>query len=344
MTTKYHVAIAGATGAVGTEFLRLLEERPFPLASLKLLASARSVGKRICFRGEELPVEELTSGSFEGVDIAFFSAGGGRSKAFAPAATEAGAVVIDNSSAFRMDPAVPLVVPEVNPDDVLWHRGILANPNCSTILLLMALAPLHRLAPVRRVVVSTSQAASGAGASAMRELEEQAAAWLSGDPIVKEVFPHQIAFNLFSHNTAIDATGYNEEERKMVHETRKILHEPDLLVTATCIRVPVLRAHSESVNIEFAGDRPPLDAIRDALAGFPGVRVVDDRENNLFPMPLDASGRDEILVGRIRDDLSHPQAVDLFLAGDQILKGAALNGFQIAEILIERNAVKRQAA
>ena len=338
----YHVAIAGATGAVGTEFLRLLEERPFPLASLKLLASARSVGKRICFRGEELPVEELTARSFEGTDIAFFSAGGGRSKEFAPAAVEAGAVVIDNSSAFRMDPEVPLVVPEVNPDDVLWHRGILANPNCSTILLLMALAPLHRLAPVRRVVVSTYQAASGAGASAMRELEEQAAAFLSGDPIVKEVFPHQIAFNLFSHNTAIDATGYNEEERKMVHETRKILHEPDLLVTATCIRVPILRAHSESVNIEFAGERPSLEAIRAALSGFPGVRIVDDRQNNIFPMPLEASGEDDVLVGRIREDLSHPQAVDLFLAGDQILKGAALNGFQIAELLIAKDAVKRQ--
>lgn len=341
--SQYHIAIAGATGAVGTEFLQLLEERDFPLASLRLLASARSAGKRIAFKGEELPVEALTARSFAGVDIAFFSAGGGRSKEFAPAATEAGAVVIDNSSAFRMDPAVPLVVPEVNPDDVSGHRGILANPNCSTIILLMALAPLHRLSPVRRVVVSTYQAASGAGASAMRELEEQSAAFLAGDPIVKESFPHQIAFNLFSHNTAIDASGYNEEERKMVHETRKILHEPNLAVTATCIRVPILRAHSESINLEFAGERPSLDAVRAALDAFPGVTVVDDRAGNVFPMPLDASGRDDVLVGRIREDISHPKGLDLFVSGDQILKGAALNGFQIAQLLIERNAVKRNS-
>jgi len=336
----YHVAIAGATGAVGTEFLRLLEERPFPLGRLSLLASARSAGKTLRFMGDDLPVHELTDRSFEGVDIAFFSAGGGRSKQFAPVATEAGAVVIDNSSAFRMDPAVPLVVPEVNPDDALAHRGIIANPNCSTILLVMVLAPLHRLSPIRRVVVSTYQAASGAGAQAMLELEEQTAAFLQGAPIVKDVFPHQIAFNLFSHNTAIDETGYNEEERKMVNETRKILGEPDLAVSATCIRVPILRAHSESVNVEYVGPRPPLDAVRDALAAFPGVRVVDDRQANRFPMPLHASGEDDVLVGRIRDDMSHPSAVDLFLSGDQILKGAALNGFQIAHLLIERGALK----
>jgi aspartate-semialdehyde dehydrogenase len=338
--TQYHVAIVGATGAVGTEFLQLLEARPFPLASLRLLASARSAGKRLRFRGEELPVEELTPHSFRGVDIAFFSAGGSRSKEFAPAATEAGAVVIDNSSAFRLDPAVPLVVPEVNGDDVAGHRGIIANPNCSTIILLMALTPLHRLSPVRRVVVSTYQAASGAGALAMQELVEQSRAFLAGQRVTKEVFPHQIAFNLFSHNTAIDETGYNEEERKMVKETRKILHEPDLAVTATCIRVPVLRAHSESVNIEFAGDRPPLAAVRGALGAFPGVTLVDDREKNVFPMPLDASGRDDVLVGRIREDISHPRAIDLFVSGDQILKGAALNGFQIAQLLIEKDAVR----
>jgi aspartate-semialdehyde dehydrogenase len=239
-----------------------------------------------------------------------------------------------------MDSRVPLVVPEVNGEDALGHQGIIANPNCSTILLVMALAPLHRLLPIRRVVVSTYQAASGAGASAMRELEEQTAAFLQAAPIVKTVFPHQIAFNLFSHNTAIDDSGYNEEERKMVHETRKILHEPDLAVSATCIRVPILRAHSESVNIEFAGARPSLDAIRNALAAFPGVRLVDDREQNYFPMPLEASGEDDVLVGRIRDDLSHPNAIDLFLSGDQILKGAALNGFQIAELLHQHDAVR----
>ena len=336
---QYHVALAGATGAVGAEFLKLLEERDFPLASLSLLASARSVGKTITFKGKELPVTELTEDSFKGCDIAFFSAGGGRSKQYAQAAVQAGAVVIDNSSAFRMDPDVPLIVPEVNPDDVLAHKGIIANPNCSTIILLMALAPLHRLWPVKRVVVSTYQAASGAGAAAMRELEVQAGELLAGKPPTKEIFPHQVAFNLFSHNTAINETGYNEEELKMVKETRKILHAPELAVTATCIRVPVLRAHSESVNIEFAGARPTVDEARAALAAFPGVILVDDREGNNFPMPIDATGRDECLVGRIREDLSHPKALDLFVAGDQILKGAALNGYQIAELLIQRGVI-----
>lgn len=336
----YHVAVAGATGAVGAEFLRLLEERPFPLASLKLLASARSAGKTLRFKGEDLPVEELTADSFNGVDIAFFSAGGSRSREFAPAAVQAGAVVIDNSSAFRMDPEAPLVVPEVNGDAALKHRGIIANPNCSTILMVMVLAPLQKLSPIRRVVVSTYQAASGAGAAAMRELEEQTGAVLSGQPAVPDVFPHPIAFNLFSHNTPIDATGYNEEERKMVKETRKIMELPDLLVTATCIRVPIPRAHSESVNIEFAGKRPTVEEARAALAAFPGVTLVDDPITNTFPMPRDATGIDDVLVGRIREDMSHPNALDLFLSGDQILKGAALNGFQIAEYLIAHNAVK----
>jgi aspartate-semialdehyde dehydrogenase len=336
---QYRVALAGATGAVGAEFLQLLEERDFPLGSLKLLASARSAGKTIRFQGEDLPVEELTAESFSDCDIAFFSAGGGRSKEFAPAAAKAGAVVIDNSSAYRMDPNVPLVVPEVNPDDALTHQGIIANPNCSTIILLMALTPLHRRWPVKRVVVSTYQAASGAGAQAMRELEEQTADILAGKPAQKEIFPHQIAFNLFSHNTAINETGYNEEELKMVKETRKILHEPSLAISATCVRVPVLRAHSESVNIEFAGARPSVAEAREAISAFPGVILVDDREKNTFPMPVDATGRDECLVGRIREDLSHPNALDLFVAGDQILKGAALNGYQIAELLIQRGAL-----
>ncbi len=336
----YHVAVAGATGAVGAEFLRLLEERPFPLASLKLLASARSAGNTVLFKGEELPVEELTADSFNGIDIAFFSAGGSRSREFAPAAVQAGATVIDNSSAFRMDPEAPLIVPEVNGAAALKHRGILANPNCSTILLVMVLAPLQKLSPIRRVIVSTYQAASGAGAAAMRELEEQTQSVLNGQPAIPEIFPHPIAFNLFSHNTAIDATGYNEEERKMVKETQKIMELPNLLVTATCIRVPIPRAHSESVNIEFMGIRPTVDETRAALAAFPGVALVDDPVSNTFPMPKDASGIDDVLVGRIREDLSHPNALDLFLSGDQILKGAALNGFQIAEYLIAHNAVK----
>jgi aspartate-semialdehyde dehydrogenase len=328
----YNVAIAGATGAVGTEFLQLLETREFPLQSLRLLASERSVGRVLEFRGKPHVVELLSDDSFQDIDIAFFSAGGTRSREFAPAAARAGAVVIDNSSAFRMDPEVPLVIPEINPEDIAAHRGIIANPNCSTIVMLMAVAPLRKLAPIRRIVVSTYQAASGAGAQAMQELLDQTHAVLHDRPITPHVFPHPIAFNLFSHNTKIDETGYNEEERKMIYESRKILHDPNIKITATCVRIPVVRAHSESLNIEFeAGQRPSLSTIRAALDAFPGVSVVDDREANHFPMPLEASGCDEVLVGRLRYDLSNEDAIDLFLSGDQILKGAALNGIQIAE-------------
>lgn len=334
--SAYNVALVGATGAVGAEFLQLLESRDFPLGELRLLASSRSAGTTIRFKDQDIVVQELTETSFDGIDIAFFSAGGSRSKQYAAAAIAAGAVVVDNSSAFRMDPSVPLVVPEVNPDALVGHNGIIANPNCSTILLVMVLAPLLKLAPIRRVVVSTYQAASGAGAAAMRELETQTADVINGNDPKPDIFPHPIAFNLFSHNTAIDETGYNEEELKMVKETRKILSDETLAVTATCIRVPIPRAHSESVNIEFSGERPSVTAIHDALAAFPGVVVVDDREANIFPMPRDASGRDEVFVGRIREDISCPNAIDLFLSGDQILKGAALNGYQIAECLIER--------
>lgn len=333
----YRVAIAGATGAVGTEFLELLASREFPLSSLRLLASERSAGRTLTFRGRPHTVELLTDDSFEGIDIAFFSAGGSRSREFAPAAVNAGALVIDNSSAFRMDPEVPLVIPEINADDIAAHRGIIANPNCSTIVMLMAVAPLRKLAPVRRIVVSTYQAASGAGAQAMQELIDQTQDVLRERSITPRVFPHPIAFNLFSHNTKIDETGYNEEERKMIYESRKILHDPTLKVTATCVRVPVVRAHSESVNIEFeAGTRPTLEAIHAALAAFPGVSIVDDRAANHFPMPLEASGQDDVLVGRLRYDLSNDDAIDLFLSGDQILKGAALNGIQIAEAWIKQ--------
>ena len=333
---EYSVAIAGATGAVGTEFLNLLQKRQFPLNSLRLLASERSAGRRITFRGRDHEVRVLSEDSFEGIDIAFFSAGASRSRQFAPAAVRAGALVIDNSSAFRMDPSVPLVIPEINPEDIDWHQGIIANPNCSTIILLMAVAPLRRLAPIRRLVVSTYQAASGAGAQAMEELVEQTKQALRGEEPTPRVFPHPIAFNLFSHNSRIDADGCNEEERKMVNEARKILHDDGLRVTATCVRVPVLRAHSESVNVEFVGRRPSVEQVRRALEEFPGVRVVDDREANRFPMPIDASGRDEVLVGRIREDLSCETAIDLFVSGDQILKGAALNGIQIADAWIRR--------
>ncbi|MEJ5250469.1 MAG: aspartate-semialdehyde dehydrogenase [Chthonomonadetes bacterium] len=336
MGSGYHVAIAGATGAVGTEFLRVLEAHAFPIASLRLLASERSEGKKLRFRGEEITVQRLTEDSFEGVQIAFFSAGASRSRQFAPAAVKAGAVVIDNSSAFRMDPQVPLVVPEINLEDAREHRGIIANPNCSTIIMLMAVAPLHRLSRVRRIVVSTYQSASGAGAQAMQELIDQTAAVLEGKEVTPRVLPHQIAFNLFSHNSAINEWGYNEEEWKMIHESRKILHEPELAITATCVRVPVLRAHSESINIEFAERRPSVEEARQALQAFPGVRVVDDRERNHFPMPIEASEREEVLVGRIREDVSNPMALDLFVSGDQLLKGAALNAVQIAEGMIQR--------
>ncbi|MCL6474126.1 MAG: aspartate-semialdehyde dehydrogenase [Firmicutes bacterium] len=336
MSSGYHVAIAGATGAVGTEFLRVLERHDFPIASLRLLASERSEGKRIRFAGEDLVVQRLTENAFEGVQIAFFSAGASRSRQFAPAAVRAGAVVIDNSSAFRMDPQVPLVVPEINIDDAQHHQGIIANPNCSTIIMLMAVAPLHRRWRAKRVVVSTYQAASGAGAQAMQELLDQTAAVLEGKEVTPRVLPHQIAFNLFSHNSAVNEYGYNEEEWKMIHESRKILHEPGLAITATCVRVPVLRAHSESINIEFAERRPSVEEARQALAEFPGVKLVDDRERNHFPMPIEATDREEVLVGRIREDVSNPMALDLFVSGDQLLKGAALNAVQIAEAMITR--------
>lgn len=327
---EYHIAIAGATGAVGTEFLQLLEQREFPLGSLRLLASERSVGRTIRFKGHDHKVELLSENSFDGIDIAFFSAGGSRTMEFAPAAVKAGALVIDNSSAYRMDPTVPLVVPEVNPEDIAWNKGIIANPNCSTIIMLMGVAPLRKLGKIRRIVVSTYQAASGAGAKAMQELVDQTAQVLKNEPVTPKVFPHPIAFNLFSHNTKINETGYNEEELKMINETHKILHDDGIAVTATCIRVAVLRAHSESINVEFEGPRPSTDAIREALAAFPGVKVVDDAVANHFPMPLEATGIDDVLVGRIRHDISNERAVDLFVSGDQILKGAALNGYQIA--------------
>ncbi len=335
MLRTFHVAIAGATGAVGTELLRLLESREFPHSSLRLLASERSVGRSLPFRGRSLPIEKLCSDSFEGVDIAFFSAGASRSREFAPAAVEAGALVIDNSSAYRTEEDVPLVVPEINPEDISKHHGIIANPNCSTIIILMALAPLRALAPIHRIVASTYQAASGAGAQAMAELLNQTNEMLNDRPITPHIFPFPIAFNLFCHNSKLDDTGYNEEERKMVQESRKILHDPSLRITATCVRVPVVRAHSVSVNIEFEpGRRPSLEQARLALSEYPGVSLVDDKEANHFPMPIEASGRNDVLVGHIRNDLSCEDALELFISGDQILKGAALNAIQIAEAWI----------
>ena len=329
------VAIVGATGAVGIELIRCLEERRFPLAELRLFASARSAGKTLAFRGQALAVRELKEDSFRGVDIALFSAGGGTSKRFGPLAVEQGAVVVDNSSAFRMDPAVPLVVPEINPEAVRAHRGIIANPNCSTIIAITPLWPVHQINRLRRMIVSTYQAASGAGAAAMEELRESTRAYLEGRPYENTVLPHPYAFNLFSHNAKVDPqTGYNEEETKIVRETHKIYGDDSIRIAATCVRVPVLRAHSIAINFECERPIGP-EQVRDILETAPGVKVVDDPERNYFPMPKDASGQDAILVGRIRRDISDPsgRSIALFVAGDQLLKGAALNAVQIAELL-----------
>lgn len=331
-----NVAIVGATGAVGMEFLRLFEARDFPVASLKLLASARSVGKMATYKGKEYGIEEATTQSFAGVDIAFFSAGASRSRALAPAALEAGAMVIDNSSAFRMDPKVPLVVPEINADAIGADNKLIAVPNCTAIILLMAVDPLRALGKIDRLIVSTYQSASGGGAAVMNELEEQTRAFLAGTPIPPKVLPHPYAFNLFSHNTGITENGYNEEEIKVIEESRKILGMPELKINVTCVRVPILRAHSESVTIEFDGPAPSEEAVREALTGKPGVRIVDDRAANHFPMPAEAGGQGDVLVGRIRKDLSNPNAICMFIAGDQLLKGAALNAVQIAETILAR--------
>ncbi len=330
-----NVAIAGVTGAVGQEFLKILEEREFPFDSLKVLASSRSAGKTIEFKGKEYVVEQLTEKSFDRVDIALFSAGAERSKIFAPAAVKAGAVVVDNSSAFRMAPDVPLVIPEINPQKIREHKGIIANPNCSTIVGIVPVWPLHKANAVKRMVVSTYQAASGAGMSAMLELEQQSREILAGKKPTIKVLPYQLAFNVFSHNSALDAAGYNLEEVKMVNETRKIFDCPDIAVTATCIRVAVLRAHSESINLEFTDPITP-EEVRELLEVAPGVSLLDDREHNRFPMPIDATGKDDVFVGRIRQDFSIPEnrGINIWVAGDQLRKGAALNAIQIAEKLL----------
>jgi aspartate-semialdehyde dehydrogenase len=371
--TLPHIAVAGATGAVGREMLEILEQRNFKHATggIKVLASPRSAGQKLPYRGGQLTVEPLTHDSLRGVDIALFSAGSAISKEFCPQAAEHGCIIIDNSSAYRMTEGVPLTIPEVNPESLssLRHsataslvggrhfpHGIIANPNCSTIILLMALTPLRNAFGVERAIVSTYQAASGAGAKGMDELEAQTRADLAGKPVVPQVFHEPYAFNLFSHNTPIDPlTGLNTEEAKVIHETRKIWNDPAVAISATCIRVPVRRAHAESVNITLK--RPATTTqVREALARFPGVLVLDDRANNLFPTPLKASGRDDVLVGRIRPDASchylaalgkvvpgAPKTLDynapfhsfdLFICGDQLRKGAALNAVQIAEMLL----------
>ena len=329
-----HVAVLGSTGAVGQELLALLAERRFPVGRLTLLASPRSAGQTVTWNGQTLTVEPVSAEAFNGVDVVLASAGGSVSKQWAPVAAAAGAVVIDNSSAFRMDPSVPLVVPEVNPQAAFQHTGVIANPNCTTILMTLALAPLAARRPLRRVVVSTYQSASGAGARAMEELRQLSRTVLEGGTPESEVLPYSLAFNLFLHNSPLQDNSYCEEELKMLHETRKIMGLPELRVSATCVRVPVLRAHSEAINIEFTEPFPVAEA-RELLAAAPGVELIEDFAANRFPMPTDVTGRDPVAVGRIRQDLSEPNALELWLCGDQIRKGAALNAIQIAELLLD---------
>lgn len=341
---KYRVAILGATGAVGQEFLNLIEERKFPFAELRLLASSRSAGKKIAFMGREYTVQEATADSFEGIDIALF-AGGSASKEFAPYAVKAGAVVIDNSSAFRMDPAVPLVVPEVNPEAIRQHKGIIANPNCSTIIMVMGLKPLYDLAKIRRIVVSTYQAVSGAGKEGMAELEEQVAALSLGKEPAANILPvgslpkhYQIAFNLIPQIDVFMDNLYTKEEMKMIDETKKIIGDDALRITATTVRVPVYRSHAESVNVEFESEIS-LDAARQALAAFPGVILHDNPAEQEYPMPLFTSGRTDVEIGRLRRDESTDHALNFWICGDQIRKGAALNALQIAEYMIAHELI-----
>ena len=336
MQTAYRVAILGATGAVGTELLELLEERKFPVSELKLLASERSAGKKLPFKGEKLSVETVSEAALEGIDLVLASAGGSISKIWAPKAVEKGAVVVDNSSAFRMNSEVPLVVPEVNPEAVVKHKGIIANPNCTTILMAVGIFPLHKVKPIKRIVVATYQSASGAGAQAMEEVKSQSRDILEGKEPVAKIFPYPIAFNLFPHNSPLSSAGYCEEEMKMVNETRKIFNNQDIRITVTCVRVPVLRAHSEAINLEF--ETPfNVEEAREILGKSTGVKLIEDWQANYFPMPLDATGKDDVLVGRIRQDISNNCGLELWLCGDQIRKGAALNAVQIAELLVEKN-------
>ena len=333
MNNNPHVAIVGASGAVGVEMIRTLERRNFPVGSLRLLASKRSAGKSLNFREETLTIEELTPSSFEGVDIALFSAGGGISKEWGPEAVKAGAVVVDNSSAFRLDASVPLVVPEINAQDALSHQGIIANPNCTTAITLMALYPLHQAFGVERVFASTYQAVSGTGAQAIVELENQVRQLSQGEDVSPEVYPHQIAFNVLPHVDSFLAEGYTREEMKLENEGRKIMHHPSFRASVTCVRVPVYRAHSIAISAEF---QQPVDLQRaqDILSRAPGLDVVDDPQQNQYPLPLLASGKDHCQVGRLRVDCALDNGLCFWVAGDQLLKGAALNAVQIAELLV----------
>jgi len=338
------VAILGATGAVGKELIQLLEERSFPVSQLKLLASARSAGQEIPFRGESLTVEAVSADAFEEVDLVLASAGGSTSKEWGQTIVDCGAVMVDNSSAFRMAENVPLVIPEINPQAAAHHQGIIANPNCTTILMGLAVYPLHQVQPIQRLLVATYQSASGAGAKAMAEVKAQARAILNDEIPTTEAFPYPLAFNVFPHNSPFNEQGYCQEEIKMVKETRKIFGSPELRISATCVRVPVLRAHSEAINLEFA-EPFPVGKAKAILEKAPGVAVREDWEKNYFPMPNEATGRDEVFVGRIRQDISHPCGLELWLSGDQIRKGAALNAVQIAELLVQKNLLhSRQSA
>lgn len=333
MSTVKHVAIVGATGAVGVEMRECLDQRGFPLASLTLLASARSAGKYVTFRDQVLEVKELTHDSFGGIDIALFSAGGGISKEFAPSAVAAGCVVIDNSSCFRMDHEVPLVIPEINPGALTgFSAGIIANPNCSTIVALMALAPLHQVFGLKSIIASTYQAVSGSGTQGIIELDEQIEALSAGRPVTTAVYPHQIAFNVIPQVDSFTDNGYTKEELKMLNEGRKILSLPDLKVSCTCVRVPVYRSHSISITAEFE-QQIDLEKARQAFAGCSGVAVMDDCEKGIYPTTLDTTGKDDCLVGRIRKNLVLENALDLWVVGDQVRKGAALNAVQIAELM-----------
>jgi len=338
MAKSYRVAIAGATGVVGNEMLETLEKRNFPVSELKLLASARSAGKTMNFHGKDVVIQELTKDSFKDVDIALFAAGGDVSKEFAKTVVDSGCVMIDNSSAFRMDPEVPLVVPEVNPEDVFKHKGIIANPNCTTAIMCVAVYPLHKAKGLKRMVASTYQAASGGGAKAMKELEIQTKDVLEGKEPVVQAMAQRIAFNLFPHIDVFQDNGYTKEEMKMVNETRKIMHIPGVQISCTCVRVPVFRAHSESLNLEFENEITPEEA-REILRNSKGVEVCDDPANKIYPMPIDATGKYDVLAGRIRQDISRSdkRGLDIFVSGDQLLKGAALNAVQIAEVLISKD-------
>ena len=340
---EYKVAIVGATGLVGQEFVRVLEERDFPAASIDLLASERSVGKKLLVRGKQVEVREATAESFLGVDIALFSAGTEISRHLSPLAAKSRAAVIDNSAAFRMVSTVPLVVPEVNPEDIKWHRGIIANPNCSTIQMVVVLHPLHQVNPIKRIIVDTYQAVSGTGAAAIDELTTQVRQVLNGQSTIPHVYPHQIAFNVLPEIDVFWDNGYTREEWKMVEEAKKIMHATDIAISATCVRVPVFTGHSEAIHVEFSRPMSPDDAER-ILAEAPGVKILDDPAISLYPQPWSAAGTDEVFVGRIRRDVSHPNGLVMWVVADNLRKGAALNAVQIAEEMVRRDWVRPQEA